>query len=108
MPVLLYQYRPGLQFRLISLVLLAQRESHCHIINSLLIVHDIKDDFCSLKTPTTEAVLSEIKKLEDDGYTRVQSAANENGKVAYIIEVSKAGSLLTFNDGNRSSESKSD
>jgi hypothetical protein len=66
------------------------------------------DDFYSLKAKTASTISLEIVKWDAGGYTWLQSSANEQGKVSYLIKVPRADSFYTINDGSRSIRAKSD
>ena len=73
-----------------------------------LLYFDSKDDVYSLKVQTSSTISLDIVKWDTDEYTWLQSSTNEEGKIAYSLNVLKPNRLYTIYYGNRILNAKSD
>lgn len=73
-----------------------------------LVYFNGNDDLYSLKAHTAAQLSLEIIKWNADEYAWLQNSGAVNGKVSYVLHVSKTNSLYSINDGNKTMKAKSD
>jgi len=96
-------YVSNKQFKLIS-----KRDFGFFSERNELLYFDRKSELYSLKARTSEDISLEIEKWDSDEYSWMQSSANEQGKISYVINVSFPDSFYTISDGDKKMNSKSD
>jgi hypothetical protein len=67
-----------------------------------------KDESYALKLQSAENISLEIVKWDATGYSWLQSSTKDQGKISYILNVSKPNGFCTVYDGHRSTNIKSD